>query len=79
MFRDKKGVVYGGDIECPAGVKIVNRDLKILEMTEDVKLDMELFVNVDRGYKNFIENRERLNTLKIIAVDSMFSPITKVE
>lgn len=48
-------------------------------MTEDVKLDMELFVNVDRGYKNFIENRERLNTLKIIAVDSMFSPITKVE
>lgn len=79
VLRDKKGIVYAGDIECPAGVKIINRDLKILEMTEDVKLDMELFVNVDRGYKNFIENRERLNTLKIIAVDSMFSPITKVE
>lgn len=77
--RETKGIVYAGDIECPVGVKIVNGDLKILEMTEDVKLDMELFISVDRGYKSFIENRERLNTLKIIAVDSMFSPITKVE
>ncbi|GCE63952.1 DNA-directed RNA polymerase subunit alpha [Candidatus Mycoplasma haematohominis] len=77
--KDKKGTIYARDIVCPPGVKIINNDLKICELTEDVNFDMELFVSMDRGYRSFTENREILNTLKIIAVDSMFSPITKVE
>lgn len=77
--KTQKGIIYAGDIVCPPGVKIINSDLKICELTEDVPFDMELFASMDRGYRSFSENRERLNTLKIIAIDSMFSPITKVE
>lgn len=77
--RNTKGIIYAKDIECPAGVKIINGDLKICELTEDVEFDMELYATVDTGYRSFIENRELLNTLKIIAIDSMFSPVEKVE
>lgn len=75
----KVGPVYGKDIVCPPGVKIINGDLKICELTKEVPLEMELYATLDRGYRSFLENRERLNTLKIIAVDSLFSPIVKVE
>lgn len=77
--RKKKGIVYAKDIVCPPGVKIINPDLKICELTDDIEFNLELYVTVDRGYRSFAENKERLNTLKIIAIDSMFSPVLKVE
>lgn len=77
--RNKVGIIYAKDLECPAGMKIINGDLKICELSKDVEFDMEVYATVDRGYRSFVENRERLNTLKIISIDSLFSPVVKVE
>ncbi|AEG73740.1 DNA-directed RNA polymerase alpha subunit [Mycoplasma haemofelis str. Langford 1] len=77
--KNKAGVVYANDIECPPGMKVINKDLKICELSKDVEFGMELYATLDRGYRSFSENRERLDTLKIISIDSLFSPIVKVE
>lgn len=77
--KSEVGSIYARDIDCPPGLKVVNEDLKICELTKDIPFEMDIYVTVDRGYRSFLENRERLNTLKIIAVDSLFSPIIGVE
>lgn len=73
-----KGIVYARDIVCPPGFEILNGDLKICELTDDVHFVMELYVTVDRGYRSFSENRELINSINIIAIDSLFSPILQV-
>lgn len=77
--KNKPGVVYASDISLPAGVEIVNKDLKICEITKDIDFQLDMYITSDRGYRNASENRESLNTLKIIAIDCLFSPILKVE
>lgn len=76
--QHKKGIVYAKDIICPPGFMVLNGDLKICELTEDVNFVMELYVTVDRGYRSFTENRELINSINIIAIDSVFSPILRV-
>ncbi|WP_391592164.1 DNA-directed RNA polymerase alpha subunit [[Mycoplasma] cavipharyngis] len=73
-----KGIVYARDIICPAGFEVLNGDLEICEVTENVSFNMDLYTTVDRGYRSFNENRELINSINIIAIDSKFSPILQV-
>ncbi|WEK82888.1 MAG: DNA-directed RNA polymerase subunit alpha [Mycoplasma sp.] len=74
-----KKVVHGSDIQLPAGFEIINPDLYICELTDDkAKLDVSLYATRDRGFTTFGVNREKINTLGVIATDSDFSPIIRV-
>lgn len=65
-------------IECPAGFEIINKNLHICTITGDKKLSMEIYATRGRGFKTFHENRDLINTLSILPIDSSFSPIVKV-
>ncbi|MDR2823305.1 MAG: DNA-directed RNA polymerase subunit alpha [Mycoplasmataceae bacterium] len=74
-----QGAIHASDIELPAGFEIVNKDLHIASVTTATgKLEMEIYATRGRGFKTFIQNRESINSLSIIATDSNFSPITRV-
>lgn len=75
-----EAVVTAGDIVCPAGIEVVNKDLVIFNTTNrNVNLDVEFLVKKSRGYASFEENKKIIgNSMGIISIDANFSPVTKV-
>ena len=71
-----EGVVTAGDFEVPPHVEIVNPDLYMLTSdSPDAELDMELVVQMGRGYSP-AEERGKL-PIGEIPVDAIFSPIRR--
>ncbi len=67
--------VTGADIVCPTGFSIVNPELHICDVTAPVDFQMSIYAQTGRGFVSQKENRERLNSLNVIATDSSFSPV----
>lgn len=76
---DVQGPVLGGDLEVPAGVEVLNKDLEIATISEGGVLNLTLFAKNSRGYKTFKENKkEKGLETGVITIDSNYSPIKKV-
>lgn len=73
-----EGVVKASDIETPVGFTIVNKDMYIATVEKGCKLNMELYARTGRGFVSFSENKEKINAINVIAIDSNFSPVIKV-
>lgn len=76
--RTRPGQITGADIECPAGVEVINKDLFLTTLSQDSKFGLEIKANTGRGYKTFHENKELVKSLGWIATDSNYSPVKKV-
>lgn len=74
----REGVVTAADIEAPVGFKIINPDMYIATVAKGHKLVMELYANTGRGFTTFSDNKEKINAINVIAIDSNYSPVTKV-
>lgn len=70
--------VRASDIQVPAGLTIVNPDHYIATLEEGAKLEMEMEVEVGRGFRPAEENKREDAPLGLIPVDADFSPIEKV-
>lgn len=71
--------VTAGDIKADSGVEILNPELHIATLNEDAKLNMEITLTTGRGYVSADKNRmESQSIIGIIPVDSIYTPITKV-
>lgn len=78
MALSKKGPgkVTAGDLETPAGVEIVNKDLHLATLADrKTKLEAELVAEPGRGY---VPCEERETKIGVIPLDCVFSPILKV-
>ncbi|HEU4797857.1 MAG TPA: DNA-directed RNA polymerase subunit alpha, partial [bacterium] len=76
--RGKKAVT-GADVLEDAEVDILNPDLHIATLDKkDAKLAMELVVERGRGYVPAEKHRKSEHVIGVIPVDSIFSPIQKV-
>jgi len=74
-----KGEVTAADIKADSGVEILNPELHIATLNEDAKLNMEITLTTGRGYVSADKNRmESQSIIGIIPVDSIYTPITKV-
>jgi len=76
--RDKAGEVRAGDIECDPVIKITNTDHKIATLTADASFHAEMTVRGGRGYATANDNRSADLALGVIAIDSIYSPVTRV-
>jgi len=76
--REKPGVLRAGDIVLDPAITIANPDHKIATLTADVSLDLQMTVNVGRGYATVSENCGAEQEIGVIPVDSIFSPVTRV-
>lgn len=75
--RNTAGEVKASDIEPNDLVEILNPDLHICTM-ENVPFEMEIIVGRGRGYVPADENKDESQPLGYIAVDSIFTPVKKV-
>lgn len=76
--RRERGQVRAGDFVCDAGVTVFNRDQVIATLTDSVPFSVELTVMRGRGYVPAAEHEDENAELGLIAVDALFSPVTRV-
>lgn len=70
--------VTAADIETPSDVEIVNPDHYIATLNKNGKLEMELIAETGRGYVSADRNKKPVDTIGVIPIDSMFSPVRRV-
>lgn len=73
-----EGEVKAGDIIAGSDIDILNPDLHIATLEPDGRLFMEMTVKKGRGYVPAEKNKEGDQVIGVISVDSIFSPIHKV-
>jgi DNA-directed RNA polymerase subunit alpha len=72
------GEAKGSDILHDADVTILTPDLHIATLDKDATLDIEMMVKHGRGYVPAERNKEEGLPIGVIAIDSIFSPIKRV-
>lgn len=72
------GEVTAADFEPNDQVEILNPDLHICTMDEGASFEMEVFIGRGRGYVPAEQNKRDDAPIGYIAVDSIFTPVKKV-
>ena len=72
------GEAKGSDIVHDADVTILTPDLHIATLDKEATLDVEMMVKPGRGYVPAERNKEEGLPIGVIAVDSIYSPIKRV-
>ncbi len=80
LFMNVKGpkTITAKDLEAPAGVEILNPELKIATVNKEGEVSMEIIVERGRGYVPAEKNKKAKEGVGTIPVDSLFSPVTQV-
>lgn len=78
VSRNALGEVKAADIEAEAGIEILNGQQVLATLTDKIDFSMEMTVDRGRGYRTATENADEEDELGIIAIDSLFSPVTRV-
>ena len=76
---NKEGEVTAGDIELNQHITCVNPKQIICTLDKKKKLVMELEVKLGRGFCPGNENKKADQAIGVIAIDSIFSPVTRVK
>jgi DNA-directed RNA polymerase subunit alpha len=78
LDKDGDGKIAARDIALTDGVEVLNPDHHILTCAKGAKLRMELHIGTGRGYVPADRNKSLQMAVGVIPVDSLFSPIRKV-
>ncbi len=78
LRREGEGEVTGEDIKMVSDVEILNPEQHIAELDKDAVLEMELTVAKGRGYVSAEKNKSSEQSIGVIPVDSIFTPIKRV-
>src|SRR5512143_1841412 len=72
------GAVYGSHVDTDADIEVLTPDLLIATLDKDTRFTMEMVVKKGRGYVPSEKNKDADAPIGVIPVDSIFSPIQKV-
>ncbi|MFO1476169.1 MAG: DNA-directed RNA polymerase subunit alpha [Verrucomicrobiota bacterium] len=75
---NKEGPVTAADIQLNQNVELVNPDQIICTIDKKKKFEMELELKVGRGFCPGDENKKPNQAIGVVAIDSLFSPVTRV-
>lgn len=78
IVKEGAGDLTGADFDIDPDIIVMNKDLKIATLNDSARIDMEVQVERGRGYISSEVNKESSETIGVIAIDSIFSPIKKV-
>lgn len=78
IIHKGEGVITAKDIISDASVEVLNPDHHIATCSKDANLEMEMTVKMGKGYVPADRNRDEKSPVGTIAIDSIFTPITKV-
>jgi DNA-directed RNA polymerase subunit alpha len=78
-IKTKKGKeITAKDFEPNSEVEILNPDLHICTVEEGYPFEIEVLVGKGRGYVPNVRNKELIDNIDFIAIDSLYSPVKKV-
>src|ERR1044071_2034679 len=75
---NKDGEVTAADIQTNSNLELVNPNQHICTLDKKKKFEMELEVKIGRGFCPGDENKKPGQAIGVIAIDSIFSPVTRV-
>jgi len=79
LTKKGKGPVKAKDIKTNADVEVVNGDYVIANVDDDkASFDMEMIVEIGRGYQAIEEGGSHKPSTDMIAIDAVFSPVLRV-
>lgn len=78
LRKNGAGEVTAKDFETNSEIEILNPDLHICTMDDGAVLDMDIMVGNGRGYVPNTINKTKFENIDFIAMDSLFSPVKKV-
>ncbi len=77
--KEGAGIVTAGDFVSPNdAVEVLNPELYIATLSAEGKLDMEMTVNVGKGYALSEQNKDEDAPVGTIPIDAVFSPVQRV-
>lgn len=71
--------VKGSDMSVTTGVEVINTDLHIATTMEDAHFEMEIQIDLGRGYVPAELNEKYIEVIGTIPLDAFFSPIKRVK
>lgn len=77
LDKNGPGEVRAGDIETPAGIEIVNKDL-VLANLADSKSRLKMEMIAEKGYGYLPSEERKSDKLGLLILDAIFSPVTRV-
>lgn len=78
IVKKGAGVIKAGDIITDANVEILNPDHHIATCGDETDLEVDMSVAMGKGYVSADKNRDDNAPVGTIPIDSIFSPIIKV-
>ena len=78
LRKNTPGEVTAKDFEFNDECQVLNPDLHICTLDEGAVLDMDVMVGNGRGYVPADSNKEKYDNIDFIAMDSIFSPVKRV-
>jgi DNA-directed RNA polymerase subunit alpha len=78
ISKSGPGEVRASDIGLKADVDVVDPEAYIANVSEDGRLEMRLTVERGQGYRRAEQNKSDADPIGVIAVDSLFSPVQRV-
>jgi len=78
IIKQGPGEVRASDIELKADVEVVDPEAYIASVSEGGNLEMRLTVERGQGYIRAEQNKSEADPIGVMAVDSIFSPVQRV-
>jgi len=73
------GEVTGAHIEGETNIKVLNKELNIATLMEKANFDLEIQIDLGRGYVPAETNEKYIEVLGTIPMDAVFSPVKRVK
>ncbi|MDX5894601.1 DNA-directed RNA polymerase subunit alpha [Rubrobacter radiotolerans] len=78
IVKSGPGDVTAADIELKADVEVVDPETYIATLSSGANLDMRITVERGQGYVRAEQNKSDADPIGVIAIDSLFSPVQRV-
>ena len=78
IVKQGAGILSGADFDIDPDIQVMTKDQKIATLNDTSKIDMEVQIERGRGYIPAEMNKLNTETVGVIPIDSIFSPVQKV-
>ncbi len=77
LTKEHEGEFKAGDLEVDDNIRVLNPDIVLASLSKGCRLNIDVQVNLGRGYVPAEDNAENIETIGTIPIDALFSPISK--
>ncbi len=78
IIKEGAGILSGADFDVDPDIQVMTKDQKIATLNDASTIDMEVQIERGRGYVPAEMNKLNTETVGVIPIDSIFSPVQKV-